>query len=171
MKQQIRKSVFETNSSSVHTIAIAAAPQKMEIPKCFEFYMGEYGWEVEKLSTPVERGSYLYTAMYSVDGCVIGDITTTGMDFIKNTLAENGCEAVFVKPQSGDWHYIDHGGGTSNFVGAVLESKETLLNYLFGDGSVVYTYNDNMDYDDLPFKNELDAKESSGDYITFRKGN
>ena len=171
MKTQIRKSVFETNSSSVHTIAISNDTKNMIIPTELTFGLGEFGWEVAELCTAEEKASYLYTALYSIDGQAIGDVTSAAMSFIKDTLEQNMCKVEFIEPCSGDWNYIDHSEGIYSFVSAILESPDTLLRYLFSEDSVVYTYNDNLDYDDLQFKEELDAKESSGDYITFRKGN
>ena len=54
---QIRSGVFETNSSSTHSICI---PKKTKSTVNFvDFEIGEFGWENES----VDPASYLYTAI------------------------------------------------------------------------------------------------------------
>lgn len=68
MKKQTRKGVFETNSSSVHTITISKnGYDKSIIPEVLVFIFGEFGWEVNKLSSVYEKASYLYTALNDVE--------------------------------------------------------------------------------------------------------
>lgn len=56
----IRKNIFETNSSSVHTLVIAH--DNPEIPKSKLFFgLGEFGWGPELLNSIGERASYLWT--------------------------------------------------------------------------------------------------------------
>ncbi len=60
----IRKGIFETNSSSVHTLVIAH--DNPEIPKTkLYFSLGEFGWGPELLNSVEERASYLWT--YIID--------------------------------------------------------------------------------------------------------
>ena len=54
--KQIRTSVFETNSSSTHSIAISKKP--VTIGKYIYFGIGEFGWENDCVNT----ADYLYTA-------------------------------------------------------------------------------------------------------------
>ena len=42
MRIQIRKSVFETNSSSVHTITMTKNPNNVKFPKTLTFDSGDY---------------------------------------------------------------------------------------------------------------------------------
>lgn len=46
MKRQIRRCVFETNSSSTHAICIAK--DGYELKDHIDFHTGEYGWECEE---------------------------------------------------------------------------------------------------------------------------
>lgn len=62
MKRQIRNSVFETNSSSVHSISISKQPIG-NIPKFVNFNIGEYGWE----NGTADTADYLYTAIIIQD--------------------------------------------------------------------------------------------------------
>lgn len=62
---QIRQGTFETNSSSVHSIAIRGesllASREEVIIK-----FGEYGWGYEELRTPSEKASYVLTYIAAV---------------------------------------------------------------------------------------------------------
>ena len=44
MIKKIRQSVFETNSSSTHSICIAT-DTTIDFPKSLHFEFGEFGWE------------------------------------------------------------------------------------------------------------------------------
>lgn len=91
MKIQIRKSVFETNSSSTHAIAIDKSYRgvndilwmrhckeevlneeqkeklkKYPLPKSVYFAPGEFGWEAETYTDTQSKASYLITAMYEL---------------------------------------------------------------------------------------------------------
>ena len=59
----IRKSLFETNSSSTHAICIAKSNDDLDIPKTLVFEPNYFGWEEGILYTTEERASYLYTAI------------------------------------------------------------------------------------------------------------
>lgn len=63
----IRKSVFETNSSSVHSLSISN-DDRMCNPNYLNGYFGEFGWGYEVLSTPEERLSYLLVALANLSG-------------------------------------------------------------------------------------------------------
>ena len=56
MKRQIRSSVFETNSSSIHSIAI---PRNCKAIDSVRFNIGEFGWEWDV----ADAANYLYTAI------------------------------------------------------------------------------------------------------------
>ena len=55
--RQIRSSVFETNSSSTHSIAI---PRSSPLIKGIAFQIGEFGWGFNS----VDPADYFYTAIY-----------------------------------------------------------------------------------------------------------
>ena len=61
---KVRQGVFETNSSSTHSICIAQTTDYI-IPDKVSFSVGEFGWEVDKLSSLSEKASYLYTAIHT----------------------------------------------------------------------------------------------------------
>lgn len=139
MKRQIRKSVFETNSSSTHSIAISKKP--VTIGKSIHFGIGEFGWE----NDCVDTADYLYTAILEQDDR--DDL----LDRLKEMLDNHSIEYKFEEPKywiadDGDKYldegYVDHAGGTREFIDAVLSDDDMLMRCLFGD-SCVYTGNDN----------------------------
>lgn len=143
---QIRQGVFETNSSSTHSICI---PKKTNRTDTFvEFRIGEYGWENRRID---DTPSYLYTAI--LNAYYDEDTRNSKIEKLKSILNEHSIGYSFEKPKWDDsWGYkyldsgyVDHAGETSDFIDAVLNDGDMLLRYLF-DG-VVYTGNDNQDED------------------------
>lgn len=67
MKKQIRKGMFETNSSSVHALIIPKRmyEESMTIPTELYVSHGEYGWEFRRYYDANERLSYLCQGIYS----------------------------------------------------------------------------------------------------------
>jgi hypothetical protein len=142
MKRQVRSSVFETNSSSTHSIAISKAP--VVIGKFISFGIGEFGWENDTADT----ADYLYTAILEQNN------SSELLNKLKEILDRNSIEYKFEEPRYEksadgkyewlDYGYIDHGYELGEFLDAVLNDEDLLMRYLFGD-SVVYTGNDNQD--------------------------
>lgn len=150
----IRKSLFETNSSSTHAICIAKSNDNLNIPDELTFYAGEYGWENGVLDTTSERASYLYTALLCKYVKYNEKPTSYEMENVKDNLYEllgnYGCEATFVEPKVDEWgfydYYIDHSWETEEFINKVMSSDKALLRYLFSPDSFVVTGNDNSDW-------------------------
>ena len=64
MKTQIRRGVFETNSSSVHSISIIKDNFKGSLPKRFVINCnGEFGWEGDTYDDSTSKAAYLYQAI------------------------------------------------------------------------------------------------------------
>lgn len=142
MKRQIRNSVFETNSSSTHSIAISK--KKPVISKSIHFGIGEFDWE----NDCVDTADYLYTAILEQDE------RDEMLDKLIEILNKYSIEYEFETPiwhKSFDGEYewldnghIDHSNETREFIFAVLDDEDLLMRCLFGD-STVYTGNDNQD--------------------------
>ena len=143
MKRQIRRSVFETNSSSTHSICISKKPAA--IRDFIHFRIGEFGWENDCVDTT----DYLYTAIleqYEADEL---------LERLKEILDNHSIEYEFEEPSydtSSDGQYkwlndgyIDHANETRDFIFAVLNDEDMLMRCLFGADSCVYTGNDNQD--------------------------
>jgi hypothetical protein len=139
MKRQIRNSVFETNSSSTHSICISKNPAV--IRNFINFKIGEFGWENDCVDTT----DYLYTAIL----CMYDSEEL--LERLKNILNDHSIEYEFEEPEYSDsgylnYGYIDHSFETREFIDAVLSDEDLLMRCLFGD-SCVYTGNDNQDAD------------------------
>ena len=144
MKRQIRSSVFETNSSSTHSIAISKAPAV--IGKYIHFGIGEFGWE----NGTADTADYLYTAILEQNN------PSELLNKLKEILDRHSIEYKFEEPRYAKsdysdyeyltYGYIDHGYELCDFIDAVLNDEDLLMRYLFGY-STVYTGNDNQDND------------------------
>jgi hypothetical protein len=162
--KQIRRNVFETNSSSTHSICISKAP--VTEGKHIHFRIGEYGWE----NDCVDIVNYLYTAIleqYDSDEL---------LEQLKDILDSHSIEYEFEEPNyktSSDgecrwleYGYIDHSSETREFINAVLSDEDMLMRCLFGD-SCVYTGNDNQDSDPsgCDIADEITWEYENGKYI------
>ncbi len=144
-----RKGVFETNSSSTHSICVAKAVTP-PLPKVFHFGLGEFGWEKEEYRSAEEKGEYLYTGLVCAFQARVSDL--------KAHMGALGVPATYKNPESvSDFYgfYVDHGGELSDFVEGVLASPQSLASYLFSDLSYIRTGNDNShDWEDIEIQEE-----------------
>lgn len=143
MTKNIRQGVFETNSSSTHSICISK-DTKPELPESLDFRFGEYGWEVDTLSSIEEKASYLYTGLMSNE-------RKEDIEKIKNLLSAKGVSCKFQEPDTKGGYfssgYVDHGDELGEFLDEVVSNEDSLLSYLFSPLSFVLTGNDNDDCD------------------------
>jgi hypothetical protein len=169
--KQIRKGIFETNSSSTHCITIKKKFDEISLPKKLAFKGDEYGWEHRILDTPEEKASYLYSSIvsfYEGNELKFSDYK----NYIYDTLAKNDIECEFypVNADSYWWDcYVDHCEGLARFLEYVRASEKHLMYYLFGDG-IVITGNDNDNsYADVvsEYKEHVDKS----DWTAFEKWN
>lgn len=127
--RQIRSGVFETNSSSVHSICIQK-DKNITLPNSVYFGTGEYGWEFDCVDT----ASYLYTLILNSED------KEEKLNTLKSVLDKYNISYTFEEPK---WGYVDHSYEAVDFVDAVLNDEDLLLRCLFGTSSCVYTGNDN----------------------------
>jgi len=156
---QVRKGVFETNSSSTHSICISKKPVDVSNGVYADFHIDNYGWN----QGTADAIDYLYTAILCLDGVPNGE----RFQKLKDILDEHGIRYSFEKPVFDNWGldngYIDHAYETAEFVDAVLNDEDLLMRCLFGN-SVVYTGNDNEDDDDAMCWVAYDDKRFIGDW-------
>lgn len=129
----IRKGVFETNSSSTHSICIPK--EKPVEQKEVIVTLGEYGWE----DGSDRLADYFYTAVKLFER----------EEELERILKAIGIKLTVTNPNavSYDDYYIDHYDGCSDFVEAAFNDVDLLIRILFSD-AVVYTGNDNgSEYD------------------------
>lgn len=142
-----RKGMFETNSSSTHSICISK--EKIDTDKLagrrIHFGFGEWGWEVD---TVYDTADYLYTAILGNPSADIVDQRLEKLKAILDKYHINYSFEPMIKengryyPKETEYYGIDHGNECCDFVDAVLDNEDMLLNWLFGD-SFVETGNDN----------------------------
>jgi hypothetical protein len=151
-KKLVRNGVFETNSSSSHSISIADSNKEFVLDTIYPnqngivfLSGGEFGWEWEKYNDAITKANY----------CLVD---TEGNPERREMLFEVIKEhtgADLVEILSSDIGYIDHDSvGTTN---TAFESKETLKNFIFNKNSWLFTGNDNG-YPDPTFYNVPEFK-------------
>lgn len=149
--RQIRRGVFETNSSSTHSVCISSERgQPLDYPSIVHFKCAYFGWEECRLESPDDKASYLYSSILALYG---REEAETAKNRIFKFLAEEDIDCEFDLPvyyKYDGYVYLDNGGidhaGEDehvNFVENVLHSKKRLLRYLFSPHSYVLTGNDN----------------------------
>ena len=154
MKKE-RIGVFETNSSSTHSICIAKNA-KLIIPSEIHFAFGEFGWEFRKLKSLADKASYLYTGL-------MNNRMETEFQQVKELLESKGIPVTYEErivehkcyhDQKGHFiqyesspneGYVDHSIDLVPFLNAVLSDEESLMNFLFSGMSYIRTGNDNDD--------------------------
>lgn len=148
MKIQIRSSVFETNSSSLHSLVIS----KVIVPPIQESlygYFGEYGWGYEELVSQEQKLSYIltHTAMSLIKS---NNIPNELNKFLKSPIFQKLNELIRIKTgrdiYMGDclmsaynkFGYIDHQsvGILDNY------TLEDLVDIIFSESKIIID-NDN----------------------------
>lgn len=166
MKKQVRKSVFETNSSSTHSICINSKGHYM-IPETIHFENdGCFGWDWETYHEVYTKAGYLYIALlsrcdYDCEDQNNAEQLLNSVKKVQNELTsmltELGVKEVTfddVKINEYTYNneihryisfegYIDHTEDLGDFIDAVMSDKELLAHYLFCPDSCVVTGNDN----------------------------
>lgn len=165
---QIRQSVFETNSSSTHSICIAKEIEN--IPIKIVFHPVYAGRSEQVISAP----DYLYAAMTSQGQEYFEDAKEIIGEFLDSRNIEYEFQPV---NWENNWDYsykcnVDHAENIREFVDEILDDESLLSRFLFGD-SIVYTgeYDDrSMVAADGEWKYE-DAQDENGEWILTKKKN
>lgn len=152
--KQVRQSAFETNSSSSHSITIAAGAcvsnqLHVEDGVC-EIYTGEFGWACDDFYDAATKAAYCLTWLKTFPTAkreeemfiaVIKRVTgATEVRFVPAFTEETKNQSDFWQ-----WGYIDHQsvedhGGA---LGPAWESEEALESFIFNPNSRLHTDNDN----------------------------
>lgn len=139
MEKLIRTGVFETNSSSSHSISISSDSEHIldgttlvpDYNGIIKLRGGEFGWEWERFFDAATKANYCAV------GCKNNDsLTEMLIEVIKE---QTGAEEVIVA--IGEHSYIDH--DSTEVYEPAFEDKETLRNFIFNKKSLLYTGNDN----------------------------
>lgn len=150
----VRKNVFETNSSSTHSIAI---PKSCNSANCIYFHIDRFGWGWNE----VDPADYFYTAIYEVSNTE--EAAEERLNKLKSILDSFGVEYRFGEARTevykyGDSYYlslengyIDHGYELAPFVDELLNDSDKLMRFL--SGGLVFTGNDNCSEEESGFIN------------------
>lgn len=159
----IRKGVFETNSSSVHTIVIQGNMPEIIYP--IFICEGNYGWEEEYLGIPEERASYFYTALCNCGEELHEPVHDARLKMMSLLPKEIRYECEF---ENGEDCYIDHCDELLPWLQDLIDDNDKFLRFIYGNESYVSTGNDNTDYDDFEYPEEGIQNDGSEVFI---KGN
>ena len=144
--RQVRYGVFESNSSSTHSIAI---PKNCENVNYISFNIDEFGWEWRE----ADPADYFYTAIYETSNST--SEVEEKIEKLKNILDSRGIGYRFGEVEYHIWHsdyanedylsldygYIDHGDELTDFVDELLNDGDKLVRFL--SMGFVFTGNDN----------------------------
>lgn len=149
MKKLIRNSVFETNSSSCHSISIgesdvydSVTPDENGVIKLEPM---EFGWEQERYNDPYTKMVYLW--IYINDWC--SDVEDEFMETFQRVVCNHtGASSVIMVPDESkpEWYrngYIDHQSVESNDYHHLFYDDKLLKQFLFDSDSWLETDNDN----------------------------
>lgn len=142
MKQTVRSNVFETNSSSIHSLALCKEPLFEEPVDLKEYTAeigtdGEFGWGLEYITDPIAKLKYLYLMamefkMYRGDSSYL------------NRLKKKFPKVFFLEPNPKDEYlegYIDHATDKEELFQEMLRDADSFINR-----GVLILHNDNTDY-------------------------
>ena len=172
MKTQERRGVFETNSSSTHSIHIDESAELLDTLPLNEgfFYKhedrwvdegalvlegGEFGWEIYDHYDALTKANYM--AVYAKDWSrdVLYEGQTLQEILVEVLTEQTGCKEVIFKfdgsvsswnkepNEDREWAYIDHQSVEDMDWHYIFEDKELLRMFLFNPSSYVHTDNDN----------------------------
>jgi hypothetical protein len=139
MKRIVRTSVFETNSSSSHSISVAKGDMDFVMDTIYPDQDGvikvfgqEFGWGWEKFNDSMTKLAYVFQ-----------DQGGSHNDLIVEVVKEQTGALEVIFDEAGG--YIDHDGcGTA---GEVVRNKEDLRQFIFNKNSWLFIGNDNSEPD------------------------
>lgn len=152
MNRKIRNSVFETNSSSVHSVIIGSKDySSVEIFKpdksmTVKFSGGEFGWSYDILSSSYEKANYIavYLMLYDKDESrikmfeeVVKEMTTA-QSILYEFMDSNG---------DSEDSYIDHQGYEDSDWNCLFTEKAKLKEFIFNTKYSIMIANDNSEFD------------------------
>lgn len=145
-KITIRSNVFETNSSSTHSMCIVHdnldEKQIKKIQRNVVFKAEYFGWDNSFINSVEGKASYLFSIACTISPSEREDFKNQVYEW----LSEIGVEATFIDNNYDDY-LIDHYDGAIPFYRFVMHTKNHLIRYLFSDKSFVITGNDNVPSD------------------------
>jgi hypothetical protein len=148
MKKITRHNVFETNSSSTHSISLSNEVEKYDTlyPNengVFVFEGGEFGWEWDDYSDAYAKANYAATMIEFLGETSSAEDSgeySKFKDLFERVIKDHvGCEIEydFMKYAHIDYQSMDVAWSITNY------TYDELKNFIFNPKSVLYTGNDN----------------------------
>lgn len=148
--KQIRKGVFESNSSSSHSLTIDCGNRetpKLESyseyddPTTFILKGDHFGWEVREYNDFDTKLRYAYTLANPHEW---GFEDNRPLEMLEEVLTDNvpGIEKFFYTDTPGYGYYVDH-QSAYEMKCDIFACKDDLDNFLFSKNSILRTDNDN----------------------------
>jgi hypothetical protein len=122
----IRNNVFETNSSSSHSLCIGASselsPSYLTIDhadNCVHVEFGEFGWGYDKINDQYDKLAYLITMLVETEGnkckSMLDLRNTKGFNLINETIKGHcNCDGIIIdssiSPSTWNTNYVAHDG-------------------------------------------------------------
>lgn len=169
MKRQIRRNVFETNSSSMHSLTVKKGTMENsnllidDTNNKVVSGFGEYGWEIENYTSQSDKLRYILTMCACTEGKILVSpdefYDTEGFKLISEAIANHCCcdgvEIAEGSMKTDHWKdnyyldfdgYIDHQSYEDYASVAEFLSKNNIGSveeFVFSNGIIVHTDNDN----------------------------
>ena len=140
MKRTIRKGLFETNSSSVHSLCVKVGSKIDTNIDHIYFDVGEFGWECEIWESTNIKASYINTLIRDCN------LEEKFYPRIKEVLAKHNITCEF-NTEKTDF-YVDHSFEHIELLYDIFETDEKFLTFLLGEGAVI-TDNDNGGFSEI----------------------
>ena len=148
--KQIRKNVFETNSSSSHSLTISPNTPIIDNTRKLNIHMDYFGWGYEEYNDIETKFNYLYTMIreyHYFDARESGyketekyKKYTEELKFFTDILDGLGVEYEINELENGS---IDHQSQTYEYINKFKKDKDLLIRWLFNPESILYIDNDN----------------------------
>lgn len=154
--RKIRQGVFETNSSSTHSVSISKKNSSDFMDTSLVpdedgnivLTGGEFGWEVCSYNDAGTKANYLAVALIEYSNIKKSPGSEMYEMFLDVIKEQTGCKEVIMgfstDWDADDYSYIDH-GHEHGILEQVCADAETLRNFLFNTKSWLMTTNDNCD--------------------------
>lgn len=150
--KNIRRAVFETNSSSTHSISISNSSEGIletlgvDANGHIVLGTGEYGWEWESFNSASDKADYCAIMVKSL-------LLEEEEKMLTEVIKEHTGAKEVIFDVCG---YIDHQSLERDTLKDAFKSKESLKNFIFNKNSYLFTGNDNSsappNFYDLPNK-------------------
>ena len=150
----VRKNLFETNSSSTHAICISNkdTDYNMYIGSTIHYTLGQFARNKTTLTTFVDKLSYLMTTIRDINDYNKNrpnnnyDFPSYDKNYIKDVLHK--CLNITIIECDDSIHYVECFADSIEWLNFIYNDETSLLRFLFSDNSIVVTSSQDCEYID-----------------------